>query len=461
MAEAGVSSGNQMLLESLRSRGLRSYKTLEYVTNPLYVKHHEKLSIDDEWIRSVGGGRGDKLPQRFTPLLEKRDEPIAIHLTGEAVTVNVPEDLAEKGVVVETLWDALRRRPQLAEKMLTEYCIRPEEDKLVGLIYSAINSGMLVYIPDNLDEDVKVRLIWLTSEDKGVTSAVTLVYAGANSRVSVLEEHYSYGAGEKSFVGHIISVFGGENSSVKHAIFNNLSSNTEAAIYRRSYSMNYASQTWIGANLGGLVTKSHVDNVLLGNGARTDTLEVTMASGSQRFDVTANLIHKGEGTTGRVIVKGLGLDNSRIIFKGIIKIEQSAKNTSAYLAEHAMLLSPNARADAIPGLEIESDNVKATHSASVSQVDPDHVWYLMTRGLSQEEAVRLIAMGFFEPVISQIDVSEVRWSMRHMLENKWQRRGEKEIDLETLMDIYVEPEDVGKRVEDIFGTHYKYVYGKG
>ncbi|MEM0482418.1 MAG: SufD family Fe-S cluster assembly protein [Nitrososphaerota archaeon] len=461
MSKDGESEGYQMLIDRLRVRGLESYKTLEYVTNPLYVKHHERLSVDDEWIRSISGSRDDKLPERFTPLLEKRDEPIAIHLTGKTVTVNVPEELAGKGVVVETLWDALRRRPELVEKMLTEYCFRPEEDKLVGLIYSAINSGLVVYIPDKLDKDVKVRLIWLTGEDNGVTSAVTLVYAGADSRVSVLEEHYSYGAGEKSFVGHIITIFCGENSSVKHALFNNLSSNTEVAIYRRSYTMNYASQTWIGADLGGGVSKSHVDNILVGNGARADTLEVAMASGSQRLDVTANLIHKGEGTTGRVMVKGLGLDTSRIIFKGIIKIERSAKNTSAYLAEHAMLLSPSARADAIPGLEIESDNVKATHSASVSQVDPEHIWYLMTRGLSRDEAIRLVAMGFFEPVISQIDVSEVRWSMRHMLENKWLRSGEKAMDLETLMDIYVEPEDVGKRVEDIFGTHYKYVYGKG
>ncbi|MEM4152241.1 MAG: SufD family Fe-S cluster assembly protein, partial [Nitrososphaerota archaeon] len=223
----------------------------------------------------------------------------------------------------------------------------------------------------------------------------------------------------------------------------------------------YASQAWIGADLGGGVSKSHIDNILAGNGARSDTLEVTMASGSQRIDVTANLIHKGVGTTGRVLVKGLGLDSSRMIFKGIIKIEQSAKNTSAYLAEHAMLLSPNARADAVPGLEIESDNVKATHSASVSQIDQEQIWYLMTRGLSRDEALRLVAMGFFEPVISQIDVAEVRWSIRHMLENKWRKPGEKPIDLETLMDIYVEPEDVGKKVEDIFGTHYKYLYGRG
>ncbi|MEM4288865.1 MAG: Fe-S cluster assembly protein SufD [Nitrososphaerota archaeon] len=454
-------SGPTMLIDRLRLRGLNTFKTMDYVTNPLYVKHYEKLSVDDEWIRSKGVPRHDSVPERFTPFLEKLEEPIAVHLTGKLVAANLPESLAAKGVVVESLWEALRRRPELVEKMLMDYCFRPEEDKIVGLIYGAMNSGVLVYVPDGLDVDVKVRLIWLTSEDGGVTSAVTLIYAGRDSRVSVLEEHHSYDSGEKSFVGHLITVLCGENSSVKHALFNNLSQNAELAVYRRSYTMDYASQAWIGADLGGGVSKSHIDNILAGNGARSDTLEVTMASGSQRIDVTANLIHKGVGTTGRVLVKGLGLDSSRMIFKGIIKIEQSAKNTSAYLAEHAMLLSPNARADAVPGLEIESDNVKATHSASVSQIDQEQIWYLMTRGLGRDEALRLVAMGFFEPVISQIDVAEVRWSIRHMLENKWRKPGEKPIDLETLMDIYVEPEDVGKKVEDIFGTHYKYLYGRG
>ncbi|MCS7146309.1 MAG: SufD family Fe-S cluster assembly protein [Nitrososphaerota archaeon] len=461
MAEGLISNNALTLLERLRQRGLETFRKLEYVTNPLYLKHHERLTIDDDWVRAKGVPRDDRLPERFAPLTERRDEPVVIHLNGKPVAAHLPSELGERGVWIGSLWDALRQRPSLVERMVTEYCFSPEEEKLVGLIYSSLNSGVVVYVPDGFEADLKVRLIWLTNEGDGVTSALTLIYAGRDSRVSFLEEHYSYGSGEKSFVGHIITVIGGDNSSVKHALFNNLSNSAEVAIYRRSYTMNYASQTWIGANLGGAVSKSLVDNVLAGNGARSDTLEVTMATGSQRFDVTANLIHRGEGTTGRVVVKGLGLDSSRMIFKGIIKIEQRAKNTSAYLAEHAMLLSPNARADAIPGLEIESDNVKATHSASVSQVDPEQLWYLMTRGLSKDEAVRLIATGFFEPVISQIDVAEVRWSIRHMLENKWQKPGQKPIDLETLMDIYVEPEDVGKRVEDIFGTHYKYVYGKG
>ncbi|MEM1922873.1 MAG: SufD family Fe-S cluster assembly protein [Nitrososphaerota archaeon] len=448
-------------LERLQLKGLEAYRTLEYIKNPLYVKHYEKISVDDEWVLARKAPRDDAMPEPFASLIGRHEAPLVMHLSGKPVEVHLPDRLEKRGIVVETIWDALRKRPELVERMLGDYSFKPDEDKVLGLIYGALNAGVVIYVPDGVNEELSFRLVWLTNNDGGVTAATTLIYAGRDSRVSVLEEHHSYGSGEKSFVGHIVTVLGAENSSVKHALFNNLSENAEVVVYKKSNTLAYASQTWIGSNIGGSVSKSLVDNVLVGGGSRADTLEVTMATGSQRFDVTANLIHMGEGTTGRVIVKGLGLDYSRTIFKGIIRIEKPAKNTSAYLAEHAMLLSPNARAEAIPGLEIESDNVKATHSASVSQVDPDHIWYLMTRGVSREDAVRLVAMGFFEPVINQIDNSEVRWTLRHMLENKWRRPGEKPIDIETLMDIYVEPEDVGKRAEDIFGTHYKYVYGRG
>jgi Fe-S cluster assembly protein SufB len=455
-----LQNGSPEFLKELRVLGAKYFKTLDFVTNPLYTKHYEKLMIDEEWLKENTEPKDDPVPDEFSPLLDNYEEPIAIHVSGRPVYINLPERLRGRGVVMESVWDAVRKKPELVELLLKNYSIQPGEDKLAGLIYSALNSGVLLYVPDGLELDIKVRLTWLTKAQDGVTAAATLIYAGRGSRVSVLEEHHSYDAGGKSFVGHIISVLGGDGSDVKHSILNNLAETAEVAILRRSYSLRYANQAWIGADLGGTVTKGLIDNMLIGDGSRTDTLEVVMAAKTQRFDITANLNHKGQGTTGRVMVKGLGLDSSRTIFKGIIKIEQSAKNTNAYLAEHAMLLSPQARADAIPGLEIESDNVKATHSASVSQIDPEHLWYLMCRGLSREEATRLIASGFFEPVISQIDLPDVRWRIRHMIENKWRREGEPPVDLETLIDIYVEPEDVGKSVEDIFGTHYKYVYGK-
>jgi hypothetical protein len=125
-----------------------------------------------------------------------------------------------------------------------------------------------------------------------------------------------------------------------------------------------------------------------------------------------------------------------------------------------MLLGNQARAEAIPGLEIECNEVRATHSASVSQIDPEQVWYAMSRGIPRDEAVKMIVLGFFEPLISEVDLREIRWSMRYLLEKKWMGEACRELEPESLIDVYVEPEDVGKTPEDIFGKHYKYIKRK-
>jgi Fe-S cluster assembly scaffold protein SufB len=125
-----------------------------------------------------------------------------------------------------------------------------------------------------------------------------------------------------------------------------------------------------------------MDSVLDGPGSTAEDVEIVFGSESQRFDVVTDLTHQSTHTTGHVLARGVLRDSARAIFKGMIRISEGAKNSNSYLAEHAMILSKKARADAIPGLEIFTNEVKATHSGSVSQVDEEQIFYLMSRGLT-------------------------------------------------------------------------------
>src|SRR5881628_649939 len=137
------------------------------------------------------------------------------------------------------------------------------------------------------------------------------------------------------------------------------------------------------------------------------------------FDIVTDLTHQAPSTTGSVLARGVLRDKSRLVFKGMIRIEKGAKNSRSYLAEHAMILSKNARADAIPGLEIETNEVKATHSGSVAQIDEEQVFYLMARGLSQSEAKKLIIVGFLHPAVQRITSRTVRAGIQYLIEEKW------------------------------------------
>jgi Fe-S cluster assembly protein SufB/Fe-S cluster assembly protein SufD len=147
---------------------------------------------------------------------------------------------------------------------------------------------------------------------------------------------------------------------------------------------------------------------------------------------------------------------SRSLFKGMIKIGTTAKNSRAYLAHHAMLLEKAAKSDAIPGLEILTNEVKATHSASVAQIDEEQLFYLMARGLTQNEARKMIVLGFFEPVLARIPVETTREGARFMIEGKWNGEKRRLVDRETLIALTGETLPEVKQSEDIFERHYKY-----
>ncbi|MCS7094730.1 MAG: SufD family Fe-S cluster assembly protein [Thaumarchaeota archaeon] len=446
-------------LRELRARGEETYRSLPEETSQLYVKHHVPFSQEiasAEWIKEPSGRA--VVPERFRAL-EESEEVVALHVDATPVLVKVPESYVRLGVVALPLWEALTRSEEEVRKWLLEGPTRPEESSLIGYALSTLNSGVFVKVPSGIEDEVRVRSIWATEAESQLTSAFTLVVAGDGSGVSVTEEYHAIDGGA-NLTSNIVHVIAGNGSKVRYAVLDSSSDRSVRMSFNKVVLGREANSKWVGALLGGRALKYRIDNILAGQGSRADALKVVLAGGNQKFDVTLNLRHEGPDTTGRVNAKGIGAERSRVLFKGIIRIERPAKNSGAYLAEHAMLLSPDSRADAIPGLEIETDNVKATHSASVAQIDPEQLFYLMSRGLTKDEAVKAIALGFFEPVIQEIDVAEVRWGMRYLLERKWHGPEAEELDPIKIIESYIEPETVGRSPEDIFGTHYKAFYYK-
>jgi len=198
-----------------------------------------------------------------------------------------------------------------------------------------------------------------------------------------------------------------------------------------------------------------MDSALDGPGANAEDVEVVFGGGSQMFDIVTDLTHQAPSTTGSVLARGVLRDKSRLVFKGMIRIEKGAKNSRSYLAEHAMILSKNARADAIPGLEIETNEVKATHSGSVAQIDEEQVFYLTSRALSDSEAKKLIIVGFLHPAVQRIPSRTVRAGIQYLIEEKWVgRRVQLPPKMDQLPELEEEPED--RKTTDLFERHYKY-----
>ena len=163
--------------------------------------------------------------------------------------------------------------------------------------------------------------------------------------------------------------------------------------------------------------KSEV-NIYLDENSEANDAEIFFGSNEQNFELNTNLIHEGKNSKGNVLIKGVLLDKAKCFSNGIIKVKKEAKKTNTFLAEHILLLSKDAKAQAIPALEIEADDIQAGHSASVTQIDGDQIFYLTTRGIEENGAKKMIAYGFLQSILNGAD-SYIKNKFNQLFEEKW------------------------------------------
>jgi Fe-S cluster assembly scaffold protein SufB len=213
--------------------------------------------------------------------------------------------------------------------------------------------------------------------------------------------------------------------------------------------------SWYIGMFGSLLSRYKTDSIMKGSGASAEDVEIIFGASTQSFDVTSNLVHLGQYSRGRVLVKSVLKDTAKSLFKGMIKIGKDGKGTESYLASHAILLDRGAKSDSIPGLEIETNEVRATHAASVAQMDENQIFYLLTRGLSREGAKREIVAGFLEPLSRKMGPTIRAW-VNYLIENKWQGKPLMLRTDEAMEQILEVEKSRYRESQDIFEKHYKY-----
>ncbi|HVA84936.1 MAG TPA: SufD family Fe-S cluster assembly protein, partial [Candidatus Saccharimonadales bacterium] len=324
----------------------------------------------------------------------------------------------DAGVVLESLTAFRRRDPAGFRSAAGGDGMLPENDKLAHLTRALWSQGAHLRVPDGVRLERPIVLRWALGRPGAALLSRTLIDLGDDAEAKVVEElaavrpSIAGGVGDggddapQAFFTGTSEVRVGAGSSLSFASLQDFSLDQIAFQHRVAELGRQSNLRWALAQLGGRLVRSRVDNRLVGDGASVEQVEIVFAAGDQLFDLTSYTKHLGRKTTGNLLSKGVLQDSARSFMKGLITIEKNAVGTDSFLGEFGMNLSRQARAVAIPSLEIDQpDCRRAAHSSSVGPIDDSQLFYLESRGIPPEEARKFIVLGFLEPVVARIPLA--------------------------------------------------------
>ena len=346
-----------------------------------------------------------------------------VQLGTQTVLESLPAKLVEQGVVFTDFHSALEEIPQVIEKYFAT-ALKFDEDKLSAYHTAYFNSGAVLYVPDNVEIDLPLEGIFLQDSTSNVPlNKHVLIIAGRHAKVNYLERFETIGDSDVKATANIaVEVLAQAGSQVKFAAIDRLGNNITTYISRRGRLDNDASIDWaLGVmNEGNVI--ADFDSDLIGNGSHAELKVVAASSGRQIQGIDTRVTNYGNNSIGHILQHGVILERGTLTFNGIGHIIKGAKGADAQQESRVLMLSDKARSDANPILLIDENEVTAGHAASIGQVDPEDMYYLMSRGIDKETAERLVIRGFLGTVITEIPVKAVRDEMIAVLDEKLDKR---------------------------------------
>lgn len=439
-------------LKEYRQKSLSIYQELPLEVSLLYNKYTDARKLDPEQVSLSANSdpaMPDFLKKRFTEL---ENQNCIIQIGTNITRVNLSNELKSKGVIVSSIDDALNNNYEQVKKAFD--ISNPQEDKFTALNNAAFNSGMFIYIPKNLILEDPIHILSSLSLDGISTISRNVIVADESSKANIVQELYAPKSSKQQAYLELLNTNVAANAQLDVTTLQMMDQTTINFSTRRTDVAQDAKINWYLGLFGALLSRYRIDYYLNETGASTNDSEVIFGNNDQSFDLQTNVNHEQPTTEGRVNEKSILRDKSKSLFKGMIRIKEKASKSKSFLSGRSILLDKNAKSDAIPGLEIFTNDVKATHSASVAQIDEEQIFYLNTRCLSRSEAERIIIEGFLEPLSRKMSYQVRAW-IAYLIESKWQGR-ELTINTDEELRKFVEVEETRYDENAEIEQHYKY-----
>ena len=447
-----ISQNDPDWLKEYRKNSLSIYDSLPIEISPLYNKYTDAKKMDPEKV-SLSLSTTQSIPSFLEKRLGELENEICIIQIGTNThKINISDELKSKGLVISSITDAIKNNFELVKKALESS--NSKDDKFTALNNAAFNSGIFIHIPRNLVVDKPIYFLTCLSEDGHSTISRNIIFADESSKATIVQELYSPKIETQQAYLELLNTNIAANAQLDFTTLQMMDQNAVTFSTRRTDLAQDAKVNWYSGLFGSMLSRYKIEYFLNGSGASSNDSEVIFGNNEQSFDIQTNVNHEYRETEGRVVEKSILRNKSKSLFKGMIRIKENATKSNSFLSGRSILLDKDAKSDAIPGLEIFTNDVKATHSASVAQIDEEQIFYLQSRCLSHEEAERTIVEGFLEPLSRKMSFQVRAW-IAYLIESKWDNR-ELSINTDEELAKFVEIEETRYNEDTEIEQHYKY-----
>ncbi len=373
------------------------------------------LDMDDIYfyVRPSERGEGrswDDVPDNIRQTFEKLGIPeaerkslagVGAQYESEMVYHKIKDELSEQGVIFDSIEDGLKNHPELFREYFST--VVPAADNKYAALNAAVwSGGSFIYVPPGVEVDIPLQAYFRVNSEKLGQFERTLIIADEGAKLHYIEGCTAPTYSSNSFHSGVIEIVVKKGANVRYTTIQNWSNNMYNLVTQRALVEEDARMAWLDGNLGSKVTMKYPSCYLMGKGASGEIMSIAYAGEGQHQDAGGKMIHAAPYTTSEIVSKSISKGAGRSSYRGLVQVQKGAHHASSNVECDALLLDEDARTDTYPYIEIDQNDASIGHEATVTKIGDEQLFYLMQRGLEEDEARTMVVRGFIEPIAKHL-----------------------------------------------------------
>ncbi|GLU49467.1 Fe-S cluster assembly protein SufB [Nocardiopsis ansamitocini] len=408
-------SGKKSEPEWMRDLRLKSLKLFDKKPMPAWGADLSKIDFDNikYFVRSTEkqATSWEDLPEDIKNTYDKLGIPeaekqrlvagVAAQYESEVVYHQIREDLEEQGVIFLDTDTALKEHPELFQEYFGTV-IPPGDNKFAALNTAVWSGGSFIYVPPNVNVEIPLQAYFRINTENMGQFERTLIIVDEGAYVHYVEGCTAPIYKSDSLHSAVVEIIVKKNARCRYTTIQNWSNNVFNLVTKRAVAYEGATMEWIDGNIGSQVTMKYPAVYLMGEHAKGETLSIAFAGEGQHQDTGSKMVHCAPNTSSTIISKSVARGGGRASYRGLVQVQEGAEHSKSTVKCDALLIDTISRSDTYPYVDLREDDVEMGHEATVSKVSEDQLFYLMSRGMDEDEAMAMIVRGFVEPIAREL-----------------------------------------------------------